>query len=184
MHHVVEIFDPHTGKAVVLAGKFDAPGYADATGASARFTSPYGIAVRADGRLLVTDYGNQRIRVVDPVTGATTTLAGKGVAGFADGELKNAQFNLPQGIAIDDADTIYLTDTGNYRIRRIRGETVDTLAGDGVGGFRDADDRLTAQFWGLEGLAVTRDGLTIYVADGSRGDASPYNRVRLIDMAP
>ncbi len=184
MHHVVEVFDPATGKTVIVAGVFDAPGYVDATGAAARFTNPYGVAVRADGRLLVTDYGNQRVRVVDVATGATTTLAGHGAAGFADGELAEARFNLPQGIAVDAAGTIYVTDTGNYRVRRIRGEVVDTLAGDGIGGFRDADDRLTAEFWGLEGLAVARDGLTVYVADGSRGDASPYNRIRLIDLTP
>ena len=51
-------------------------------------------------------YYNHRIRRVDLATGATTTLAGSGSAGFGfggflDGAGGSAQFNGPMGIAID-----------------------------------------------------------------------------------
>eukprot|EP00964_Phaeocystis_antarctica_P023767 scaffold13289_cov59-Phaeocystis_antarctica.AAC.2 len=47
------------------------------------------------------DHGNHRIRRVDISTGATTTLAGSGVAGFNDDDVgTNAQFKDPIGVAI------------------------------------------------------------------------------------
>ena len=47
------------------------------------------------------DFANNRIRRVDISTGATTTLAGSGVAGVNDDNVgTSAQFNHPTGIAI------------------------------------------------------------------------------------
>ena len=50
--------------------------------------------------------------------------------------------------------------------------------------FLDADDRLTSELHGLEGLAVAPDGSMVYVADGTRGEEGPFNRIRQINMAP
>ena len=42
-----------------------------------------------------------------------------------------------------------------------------------------------AEFYGLEGLAVSADGTTVYVADGNNGDSALYHRVReLVVPAP
>ena len=47
------------------------------------------------------DFQNHRIRRVDTITGATTTLAGSGVAGFNDDDVgTNARFYYPRGVAI------------------------------------------------------------------------------------
>ena len=46
------------------------------------------------------DHGNQHVRRVDIATGATTTLAGSGTAGFRDGAGASAQFNGPNDVAI------------------------------------------------------------------------------------
>ena len=54
------------------------------------------------------DFYNNRIRRVDIATGATTTLAGSGSAGFGDGVGDNALFNGPWGIAIDPSGTFTL----------------------------------------------------------------------------
>ena len=184
LHHVIEILVPSTGAVTVLAGTYDAPGYLDATGAAARFSRPYAIGIRSDGMLVVSDFDNQRIRLVNATTGATTTLTGNGTAGYADGSLATAEFNQPQGLVIDSADDIYITDAANYRVRRIHAGNVDTVAGNGTGGYLDDNDRLAAELYGLEGMAVSADGSTLYVADGSRGDDVPYNRVRLVNMEP
>jgi glucose/arabinose dehydrogenase len=183
-HHVIQLLDPATGTVTVLAGTADAMGYVDAIGPAARFNRPYGIATRPDGMLVVTDFGNERLRLVDVATGTTTTLAGSGAVGFLDGTLATAQFSAPQGIAIDAAGDIFITDTNNYRIRRISGDAVLTVAGNGVAGYLDNSVRDAAELYGLEGLTVSPDGSMIYVADGSRGDPVPYNRVREIDMTP
>jgi sugar lactone lactonase YvrE len=182
-HDVIQLLDPNKGTIVVLAGRFDAPGYVDASGGAARFAQPYGLGVLG-GKLVVADQGNQRVRLVDLATGATTTLAGSGTRGFADGTLATAQLAQPQGLAIDAAGDIYVTDTMNYRVRRIHDGVVDTVAGNGTAGYLDADDRLAAELYGLEGIAVSHDGTSLFLADGSRGDAVPYNRVRSVNMAP
>ena len=182
LHDVIEILDPRTKVVTVLAGVVDAPGYIDATGAAARFSRPYSLAVRADGKLVVSDYSNHRIRLVDVATGAVTTLAGTGAAGYLDGSRASALFNLPRAVAIDASGDIYVTEAGNFRVRRIRGDVVETVAGNGIAGYIDADDRLAAERYGLEGMAVSSDGTTLYIADGNRGEDVPYNRLRLVDM--
>jgi sugar lactone lactonase YvrE len=183
-HHVVMRLDPTTGTHSVIAGAADAPGYVDGDGADARFTAPYGLAVRSDGMLIVADFGNQRLRLVDPSTGATSTFAGNGTAGFVNGPLLSAELSGPQGVAIDAAGDVFVSDTANYRVREIQGDAIDTVAGNGTGGFLDADDRLASELYGLEGLAVSADGVDLYVADGNRGDGSAHNRVRIVDMTP
>jgi len=183
-HHVIRLLDPDTGASTLLAGMLDVPGYVDAAGTAARFSQPYGIAERADGLLVVADHGNHRLRLVNVATGETTTLAGNGTPGFVDGALATAEFNKPQGIAIDSVGTLYISDADNYRVRRIQGTTVDTIAGNGQGGYLDDDDRLAAELYGLEGLSVSPDGAMVFVADGNRGEDVPYNRVRYIKMIP
>jgi DNA-binding beta-propeller fold protein YncE len=162
----------------LLAGAWDTPGTTDATGADARFAIPYGLAVRSDGALVIADYGNHRIRLLT-LDGITTTIAGS-APGFADGEPSAALFRHPQAVAIAANGDIYVTDSDNFRVRLIAGTTVTTIAGDGTGSYRDDDDPLQSQLYGLEGLAVVADGSMVYVADGSRGTDLPFNRIRQI----
>lgn len=182
-HHVVRVLNPATGALTTIAGTWDAPGFADATGAAARFSRPYGLAVRPDGNLVVADTDNHRLRLVIVATGAVSTLAGTGVAGFRDDALGSAKFAHPQAVAIDTAGDVYVTDLDNFRIRRVRGTLVDTVAGCGNPGYLDSDDRLAAKMFGLEGLAVAPDGAGIYIADGSRGEQVLSNRIRVVDMS-
>jgi len=180
VHHVVRLLDPATpAPPTPLAGTWDAPGMVDEPGADARFSAPYGIAACGDGALVVADYDNHRIRRIT-LDGVTTTLAGTGTPGFGDGALDAAMFRRPQAVAIAANGDIYVTDTDNFRIRRITGAAVQTVAGNGTGGYLDSDDPLASELYGLEGLTVVPDGAMLYVADGGRGDALPYNRIRQI----
>jgi hypothetical protein len=176
-HHVIQILDPATGALSPLAGSWNVTGAADGVGASASFNVPYGIVQRGDGKLVVADSDNHKIRLVG-LDGTVTTLAGS-TSGFADGAGAAAKFNHPQGLA-KAGDTIFVTDIDNYRIRKISGDSVSTVAGDGTPGYKDDDNKGVAQFYGLEGLSVTPDGSKIFVADGTRGEDVPYNRIRLI----
>ncbi len=183
--HTVRLLDPGTGNLTVLAGATDQPGFVDGVGTVARFNEPYDVVVTQAGDLLVADFGNHCIRKVAP-DGTTSTFAGScGQMGYVDGASASARFNNPQGLALDDAGNLFVTDTGNYRIREIATDgTVSTVAGDGTAGFRDGDPS-TAQFYGMEGQDVTADGAYLYVADGNRGDGSQHNRLRrLTTTAP
>lgn len=181
--HTIRLLDPGTGGLTVLAGATDQPGFANGAGATARFNEPYDVVVTQAGDLLVADYGNHCIRKVAS-DGTTSTYAGScGNSGYVDGTSAAARFNNPQGLAIDSAGNLYVTDAGNYRVREIAADgTVSTVAGDGTAGFLDDTDSLMAQFYGMEGHDVTADGTYLYVADGNRGDGSQHNRLRRVTL--
>jgi DNA-binding beta-propeller fold protein YncE len=61
-----------------------------------------------------------------------TTVAGNGIAHFADGPNPIAEFNAPQDIVINDDGIIYVADAINHRIRKIEAGEVSTFAGSGV----------------------------------------------------
>ncbi|HEX3765970.1 MAG TPA: hypothetical protein VHW23_45050 [Kofleriaceae bacterium] len=181
LHHVVELVDPATGKATTIAGAFDAPGMLDGAGAAARFSTPYFVVARGDGKLVVTDFGNNRVRLVG-LDGTTTTLGGAAQAGFVDGSMASARFDQPQALSMASNGDIYMTDLGNYRVRKIVGDQVTTVAGNGSAGAVDNDDPLASELYGLEGLSVVPDGSMLYVADGNRGEEVPFNRVRQVKL--
>jgi hypothetical protein len=54
------------------------------------------------------EFSNHRVSRVDLATGATTTLAGSGAAGFRDGDGSSAQFKNPSDVAIDPGGTFAL----------------------------------------------------------------------------
>jgi sugar lactone lactonase YvrE len=181
VRHDVRIFDPSTSAITPLAGVAGSPGYVDGAGERARFERPYGCVVLDSGDVLVADQSNHAIRRV-AADGTVSTFAGKGSPGMVDGDLADARFNLPQDLALDASGTIYVTDVGNHRIRRITpGRTVETVAGDGKAGFQDGSGK-EARFFGQEGIDVEPDGSVIYVADGTNGEVEPYHRIRKIEM--
>jgi len=153
------------GSVSTLAGSPGHPGKADGTGSAARFRNPWDVAVDHSGNVIVADMSNNTIRKITP-GGEVTTLAGEaGMAGTADGFATNARFTDPFAVAVDSADTIYVSDSANNTIRKITPTgTVITLAG--LAGFAgNLDGRVTvARFWNPQGLAVDKAG-NIYVAD-------------------
>jgi sugar lactone lactonase YvrE len=178
---VAELFTIAEGAPSVLAGSAGATGYVDATGALARFNGPVGAATMADGSFLVSDPGNNVIRRIT-AGGVVSTFAGNGTPTLVDGPCASASFNAARGVAIDAAGNVYVSDIGNQVIRRITvGCTVQTLAGTGAMGYADGPGS-TAEFYGQEGIAVTPDGKTVYVADGNGGDGSAHHRVRAISI--
>ena len=93
------------------------------SGASATFYLPFGITT--DGvNLFVTEYFNNDVRRVDPISGATTLVAGGNYSlansgvGSTDAIGMSARFDHPQGITTDGTN-LYVTDTVNFTIRKI-----------------------------------------------------------------
>ncbi len=83
-------------------------------------------------RMFVADTGHHRILEVMLPTGQVRRVFGCGEKGFADGPAGEAAFSSPQGLALA-GDSLFVADTENHAIRRIRldGGTVETVAGTG-----------------------------------------------------
>lgn len=145
-----------------LAGSGTA-GFADGTGAAAQFKYPEAVAVDTNGIVYVADGYNNRIRTISPA-GVVSTLAGSGVAGYADGAGTAAQFSDPLGIAVDANGNVYVADGRNNRIRKITPSgVVTTVAGSGVQGCADGTGT-AAQFSYPTGITVDSSG-NLYVTD-------------------
>jgi len=158
-----------SGVVTTLAGD-GTYSFLDATGAAAKFNSPVGVAVDTAGNLYVADAFNNRIRKIVIATGAVTTIAGTGTAGYSGdaGLATSAQFSEPSGVAVDTAGNLYVADYNNNCIRKIVLATgvVTTLAGDGTFGFLNGTGA-AAKFAGPKGVAVDTAGNNLYVADTS-----------------
>lgn len=135
-------------------------GTADGIGTEAQFENPTGIAIDLTGNLYVTD--NHRIRKIDS-EGRVITIAGS-TQGFSDGVGTEAQFNVVTGIVVDSANTIYVADFSNHRIRKIASDlTVTTWAGSSTAGTSDGMGT-EAQFSRKKGLALDSAN-QLYVVD-------------------
>jgi len=180
-HHVVRLLDPATREVTELAGERDAAGFVDGRGADARFDHPYDVVLTPNQRLVVADQNNHRLRAIT-LDGVVSTYAGAGLPGSTDGTQFTATFNSPQALAIDADGNIFVTETAGYVVRRVAVDgTVRTVAGVGRAGFADGAP-MQAQFFGLEGLDVSRNGRDLFVADGNRGGTEHSHRIRRIEL--
>lgn len=102
------------------------------------------------------------VPIAQAAVGTVSTVAGKlGTSGYSDAVGTSAKFDGPRGIAVD-ADTLYVTDAGNRRVRKIVAGTVTTVAGTGADGYADGSGA-AATFHDPSGIAV--DGTKLYVTD-------------------
>lgn len=153
------------GQVTTLAGTPRRSGTADGLGSEARFDQPDGIILDRDGTLLVADSGNHCIRRVTPA-GEVTTVAGvAGTAGSQDGPREQALFRQPRRLCLASDGTLYVADSGNATIRRIRSNgDVTTLAGKaGAVGYADGAGG-DARFSSPIGIALDSKG-NLFVAD-------------------
>lgn len=142
---------------------------------AARLNGPEGLEVAADGTVLVSDSGNNRIRAIAP-DGTIWTIAG-GDAGFAGdrGPAEAALLRGPRGLALAGDGALLVADTGNHRLRRIGPDGVITTVA-GNGGASSVGDGGPAAAAGLNrpsDVATASDGAVYVVETGG-------NRVRLI----
>ncbi len=148
----------------LLAGSTGGPGSRDGTGPQASFYSPQSTAVDSVGNVYVADTDNHTIRKVSSA-GVVTTLAGTaGSFGSTDGTGSAARFKSPNGVAVDSAGNVYVSDA-NHIIRKILPSgVVSTLAGTaGSSGSSDGAGS-SARFSNPSGIAVDGSG-NVFVAD-------------------
>jgi hypothetical protein len=145
---------------------------------SANLCQPASVAIDAGGNLYIADSGNHRIRKVT-AGGTITTIAGTGTCCYSGdgGPATSAQFNFPEGVAVDGSGNVYIADTNNHRLRKIAGGIVTTVAGTGTAGFSGDGGLATgAQLSGPQAVLVDTPG-NIYIADRNN------NRVRKVTIA-
>jgi sugar lactone lactonase YvrE len=122
-----------TGIIKTVAGSGKA-GYAGDSGPARKAELHYPASVVADPAahaLWISDEFNSVIREVSTKTGIITTFFGKGVCGNNLQSLCN-----PVGVVLDNADDVYVTDSGNSRILQITsGTNAATLAAGACCGF-------------------------------------------------
>jgi uncharacterized protein (TIGR03437 family) len=142
---------------------------------------PAGVATDRDGNLFITDYGNNRIRKVSR-GGIITTVAGNGAKGFSGdgGPALDAQLDRPRSLALDNHGNLFISDTGNNRIRKVSTDGIITttaqlsswgLAVDG------SDNLFIADQYSNRVLRISPDGTITTVAGngmgGLNGDGGP-----------
>lgn len=175
-NHVIRKIAPD-GSVSTLAGAPGSPGFADGTGALARFNFPRGICLDPLGNLVVADSSNHIIRRIS-LSGEVMTITGEaGVIGSSDGIPAAARFRDPRAVTAAADGTLYVADTGNHTVRRIdaNGDT-STLAGLAGSYGSSNGSGSAARFWMPTAICLDRDG-NLIVADQFGG------RVRLISPA-
>ncbi len=163
-NHAIRKVTPD-GVVTTLAGRPGAAGYADGPGADARFALPFNTAFDGAGNLYVADGANQTIRKIDSAGNVTTLAGSPGQEGSNDGTGMTARFYYPHGVVVDPAGNVYVSDWGNWSIRKVTPEgVVSTFAGlpgdsgswDGIG--------LAARFELPADVAIDKAG-NLFVAD-------------------
>ena len=175
------------GEVTTIAGD-GTPGAGDGPGA--RLNGPIGIAVGADGRVVVADTYNDRVVILSATRPARptsptrptnptsptrpsgawtlTTLAGSGKPGLVDDVGMSAWFDTPAGVAALPDGSVIVADTGNDVLRRIALDgSVVTLSSVDLTGTGD-------WLWRPVGVAAGSQG-RLYVTD---------SHARVVELVP
>jgi hypothetical protein len=126
-----------------------------------------GIVWNGNNILYICDYNNHRILSYSIDTEILSTLAGNGKQGHQDGNIKDATFYLPWGIAMDRNGDLYITEFDRIRKINIKSGIVETIVGPTRNrydyGYQDGETK-NAKFNRPAGIVISDD--TIYVCDG------------------
>jgi sugar lactone lactonase YvrE len=158
-NHQIRRITPE-GIVSTVAGQAGVAGYADGAADAALFKSPGALASDDKGTLYIADSLNRVVRKIS-TGGVVSTIAGAvGVIGSADGIGSAARFNNLQGIAVDGARNIYVTDLNYNLLRKISASDgrVTTLAGKAGLAPRADGTGADARFFRAGGVIVARDG--------------------------
>ena len=163
-----------------VAGVGGAGTSADGTPATAaRLQGPAGLAVSANGDVLIAESGSHRVRRVVAATGLLGTVAGTGDPGFSGdgGPATQASLNGPVAVAVTPAGVLSLVDQGNAVLRNLSlgpPGIIRTVAGVGSVSVGDGGPATTAILNRPFQIARTATGHS-YIADALN------HRVRRVD---
>lgn len=154
-------------------------GYEIGAGDVAQFRDPSEVVLDTSGNVYVADTVNNKILKIDATTRDVSLFAGignEGDSGDVDGDrLTVAKISAPKGMCFDGSGNLYFVDSGNFKIKKISGSTVSTLAGDGISGNINST-LLASRFTYPLGLAVNSAGTVLYVTEPT------LNKIKKIDV--
>ncbi len=139
------------------------------------FSGPYGIAFTPAGEMLVSDTGNNLLRLITAGGAQVFTFAGDLTAGFGgDGTSylnTLSRINRPIGLTFFNGAT-YFCDSDNHRVRKITGGgtfVISTVAGNGTQGYSgDGGLATLASLDRPEGIKFDSAG-NMYIAERGNG---------------
>ena len=142
-----------------------------AAATAALLDTPSGVAVMADGRIVIADSHNQRLRVF-AANGTMATLAGTGAAGFSGdgGAATQAKLSLPRGLVAMPDGSVVFADSNNQRLRSVSATgIITTIAGNGVQGVAtDATAGASASLNTPRGVASSSFGAAVFADTPNR----------------
>jgi len=140
--------------------------------------SVYGLVVDSAGNLLFADSSEHVVRKVSASNGKIYRFAGTGNTGFSGdgGSATNARMRNPRGLAVDDDGNVYITDSGDNRVRKVgTNGIITTVAGNGTRGFSGDGGPATQASLRYPAAAVVDCDGNLFIADTSN------HRVRKVD---
>ena len=134
-NHRIRVVDAATHQIRTIAGTGNETASGDGGAATKAGMSPLNLLVTSSGDVVFTDFLNNRVRRISH--GVVSTIAGNGDFGYSGdgGPATAAELATPHGLAVGPQGSLYVTDNGNDRIRRITADgRIDTIAGNGAFG--------------------------------------------------
>ena len=180
-NHQIRYVDAASDNIYAVAGVGTDSGYDcnNCDPLASRLDSPEGVFIDNSGNVYIADTSNHIVRKVIAggnivnVAGIPENNGSSGDGGLAT----NARLRSPEDVALDSNGNIYISDTGNCRIRKVDAATsiITTYAGNGTCGYNgDGAAATTRRIRSPGQLAFDSNG-NLYVADTGN------DRIRRID---